>query len=143
MAYCTIAQLEERLTAGILNTRLIETGDDRARVLEAYIRRASARMDARLSVRHDTPCPQSPLLEDICISLVAWQIEADRGTAAKDMPPSVQVPYDEAMKILVQLSDGSMAIPGVVVDSEASAAGLQVAGYRSQFSPDSPGMECF
>ena len=143
MPYCTIQQLEDRLTASILAQRIVETGADRVRVLGGYIEWAGARIDALLSVKFDTPAPPSPLLADICLSLCLWQIEADRGITSGEMPPRVQVPYDEAMKMLNALASGEMALPGVLQPSPGAAAGLAVAGHPLRFAPDSPGMEFF
>ncbi len=142
MAYCTIQQLEDRLTAPILGQSIPETGADRTRVLGGYIERAGARIDALLSVKYTTPAPSSPLLTDICLSLCLWQIEADRGSTSGDVAPRVQVPYDEAMKMLNALADGAMALPGAPV-TDGFAAGMVVQSPVSLFAADSPGMEFF
>ncbi|NLG58591.1 MAG: DUF1320 family protein [Gammaproteobacteria bacterium] len=141
MAYCTIQQLEDRLTAPVLGQRIVETGTERERVLTSYIARASAHIDSRLAVRYSTPVEASQLLTDICLTICLWQIEADRG-AGNDMPKRVQVPYDESMRLLADLAGGRMDLPGAA-DATGSAAGLVVSSHPSLFSPDSPGMEAF
>lgn len=142
MAYCTIQHLEDRLTAPVLARRVPETGEARARVLAGYIERASARIDAQLAVRYATPAPGSAMLTDICLAFALWQIEADR-SGVDTIPAGVQVPYDEAVRLLERLSVGTIALPGVLQPSPGSAAGLDVASHPSRFAPDSPGMEYF
>jgi phage gp36-like protein len=143
MGYCTTAELEDRLTAALLNRRIVETGADRARVLEGYISRASARVDAALSRRYATPAPPSALLADVAATLCLWQIEADRGKALDKLPPNIQLPYEEAMKTLAAIAEGSLALPGAAAASEGAAAGLSVSTHPREFAPDSPGMEYF
>lgn len=142
MAYCTIQQLEDRLSSPVLAQHVPETGDKRRRILGGYIERASTRVDALLAVRYDTPAPPSPLLADICLAFALWQIVADRGGLA-EMPGYVQIPYDEATKLLDRLGTGTMALPGVLRPSTGAAAGLAVATHPLRFAPDSPGMEYF
>ena len=143
MGYCTAQELEDRLTAALLNKRIVETGADRTRVLQGYIDRASARVDAALARRYATPAPASTLLADVTATLCLWQIEADRGRVLDKMPPSIQLPYDEAMKTLAAIADGSLALPEAAAASEGAAAGLSVATHPRVFAPDSPGMEYF
>jgi phage gp36-like protein len=142
VAYCTIQQLEDRLTPGVLARHVPETGEARTRVLSGYIERASARVDAQLAVRYDTPAPPSPLLADICLAFALWQIVADR-SGVTELPAGVQTPYDEAVKLLERLSVGTVALPGVLQPAAGSAAGLAVATHPLRFAPDSPGMEYF
>lgn len=142
MAYCTIQQLEDRLTAPVLARRVPETGEARTRVLTGYIERASARVDALLAVRYTTPAPASAMLADICLAFALWQIEADRGGMA-ELPAGVQTPYNEAVKLLERLSVGTIALPGVLQPATGSAAGLAVVSHPVRFAPDSPGMEMF
>lgn len=142
MAYCTIQQLEDRLTAPMLALRVVETGDDRTRVLESYIDRASARIDSVLSVRYAVPVTSSAALADICLSFCIWQIEADRGSNADKLATGVQVPYDDASKLLHLIAAGKVKLPGIATDDSASA-GLQVSSQVNLFSPDSPGMSWF
>ena len=142
MAYCTIQQIEDRLTAPALGQRIPETGTERTRVLTSYIERASSHIDTRLSVRFNVPAPLSPLLSDICLNICIWQIEADRGAFGDTMPKRVQLPYDESMKLLADLVSGAMALPGLV-DVPGVAAGLAVVSPTFLFAPDSPGMEGF
>jgi len=92
-------------------------------LLNRFIEWASARVDALLAVRYDTPAPPSPLLADICLAFALWQIVADRGGLA-EMPGYVQIPYDEAAKLLDRLGTGTMALPGVLRPSTGAAAGL-------------------
>jgi phage gp36-like protein len=143
MAYCSIQQLEDRLTAPILAYRVPEQGADRLRVLNGYIERASARIDAMLAVRYTVPAPPSAMLADICLAFALWQIEADRGGEGGGIAAGVQVPYDEAVKLLDRLGTGVLALPGVLQPTPGSAAGLAVSSHRSLFSPDSPGMEAY
>ena len=142
MAYCTIQQLEDRLTAPVLARRVPETGEARTRVLTGYIERASARVDVLLAVRYTTPAPASAMLADICLAFALWQIEADRGGMA-EIPAGVQTPYNEAVKLLERLSVGTIALPGVLQPAAGSAAGLAVVSHPVRFAPDSPGMEMF
>lgn len=142
MAYCTIQNLEDRLTAPVLARRVIETGEARVRVLAGYIERASARIDALLAVRYDTPAPASAMLTDICLAFALWQIEADRGGTV-EIPAGVQVPYAEGVKLLDRLASGSVALPGVLQPSAGSAAGLSVVSYPGLLAPDSPGMRYY
>lgn len=142
MAYCTIQQLEDRLTPGVLARHVPETGEARTRVLSGYIERASARVDAQLAVRYATPAPASALLADICLAFALWQIVADR-SGVTELPAGVQTPYDEAVKLLERLSVGTVALPGVLQPAAGSAAGLAVATHPLRFAPDSPGMEYF
>jgi phage gp36-like protein len=142
VAYCTIQQLEDRLTAPVLARRVPETGEARTRVLTGYIERASARVDALLAVRYTTPAPASAMLADICLAFALWQIEADRGGMA-ELPAGVQTPYNEAVKLLERLSVGTIALPGVLQPAAGSAAGLAVVSHPVRFTPDSPGMEMF
>ena len=109
MAYCSIQQLEDRLTAPVLAYRVPEQGADRLRVLNGYIERASARIDAMLAVRYTVPAPPSAMLADICLAFALWQIVADRGGLA-EMPGYVQIPYDEAAELLDRLGTGTMAL---------------------------------
>ena len=143
MGYCTAQELEDRLTAALLNRRIVETGTDRTRVLEMYISRASARVDASIARRYATPAPASELLADITATICLWQIEADRAKALDKLPPNVQLPYDEAMKTLAALADGTLSLPEATPASEGAAAGLAVATHPRVFAPDSPGMEYF
>lgn len=140
--YCTIKQLEDRLTYPVLGQLVPETGAERTRVLEGYIDRAGARIDMRLSARYQTPAPASDLLADICLSFCLWQIEADRGSWGENMPKRVQVPYDEAVKLITALAGGGMDLPGMVA-AEGAAAGLVVQSPTAYFLPSSPGMEDF
>ena len=140
--YCTTAQLEDRVTAGILAAYVPEVGADRTRVLEGYARRASARVDAMLSVRYAVPAAQSDLLSDICQSLALWQIAADRGGFAAEIPPSFQKPYDEAMSLLKGLASGDIALEGGA-GANGATAGLAVQSPPTRIAPDSPGMEWF
>lgn len=140
--YCTIQQLEDRLTVPVLGQRIPETGTERTRVLTSYIERGSSHIDSRLAVKHVTPAPASKLLEDICLTICIWQIEADRGSYSEKMPPRVQIPYDEAMKTLGDLASGKIDLPGLV-DVEGAVAGLVVKSPTALFNPDSPGMEFF
>jgi phage gp36-like protein len=142
VAYCTIQQLEDRLSSPVLAQHVPETGDERRRILDGYIGRASARVDALLAVRYDTPAPPSPLLADICLAFALWQIVADR-SGVTELPAGVQTPYDEAVKLLERLSVGTVALPGVLQPAAGSAAGLAVATHPLRFAPDSPGMEYF
>lgn len=142
MTYCTIQQLEDRLTAPVLARRVPETGDARARVLSGYIERASARIDAQLAVRYNTPAPPSAMLTDVCLAFALWQIEADRG-GQTEMPAGVQTPYEEAVKLLERLSSGAIALPGVLQPSTGAAAGLSVISHPGLLAPDSPGMKFF
>jgi len=142
VAYCTIQQLEDRLTPGVLARHVPETGEARTRVLSGYIERASARVDAQLAVRYATPAPASALLADICLAFALWQIVADR-SGVTELPAGVQTPYDEAVKLLERLSVGTVALPGVLQPAAGSAAGLAVATHPLRFAPDSPGMEYF
>ena len=143
MAYCTIQQLEDRLTVPVLARRVPETGEARTRVLSGYLERASARVDAQLAVRYATPAPASAMLADICLAFALWQIEADRGGLAAELPAGVQTPYNEAVKLLERLSVGTIALPGVLQPAAGSAAGLAVVSHPVRFAPDSPGMEMF
>lgn len=143
MAYCTIQQLEDRLTAPLLARLVPEAGDDRLRVLTGYLERASARIDALLAVRYSTPAPASAMLSDICLAFALWQMSADRGSSSKELAAGVQVPYDEAAKLLERLAMGAIALPGVLVASSGSVAGLDVASHDSLLGADSPGMEFF
>ena len=142
MAYCTIQQLEDRLTPGVLARHVPETGEARTRVLSGYIERASARVDAQLAVRYATPAPASALLADICLAFALWQIVADR-SGVTELPAGAQTPYDEAVKLLERLSVGTIALPGVLQPAAGSAAGLAVVSHPVRFAPDSPGMEMF
>lgn len=143
MGYCTVQELEDRLTAALLNRRIVETGADRTRVLNMYIARASARVDAAIARRYAVPAPSCDLLADIAATIAIWQIEADRAQALDKLPPNVQLPYDEAMKTLSSIADGSLALPNAAQASEGSAAGLSVSTYPRVFAPDSPGMEYY
>ena len=58
--YATITQLEDRLTARMLGTRVPEAGADRERVLTAYIESAGAVIDAALSAKYITPAQTTP-----------------------------------------------------------------------------------
>lgn len=137
--YCTIQQLEDRLTAPILAQRVIETGPDRLRVLTSYIERASAHIDATLAVRYPTPLPPHPMLSGICLDLCIWQIEADRGSFSDKMPAGTQVPYDNAITLLTSIAKGAIALPGASA-STSSSAGLLARSPVSLFSPGAPGM---
>ncbi len=143
MGYCTVQELEDRLTAALLNRRIVETGTDRTRVLEMYISRASARVDASIARRYATPAPASELLADITATICLWQIEADRAKAMDKLPPNVQIPYDEAMKTLAALADGTLALPAATPAPEGAAAGPALATHPRVLAPDSPGMEYF
>lgn len=142
MMYCTVAQLEDRLTVPVLGQRVPETGTDRLRVLTGYIERASAHIDSRLAVKHAVPAPPSPLLADICLTICLWQIEADRGASSDKLPSRVQTPYDEAMKTLTDLATGKIDLPGLL-PAEGTVAGLAVQSPRGYFHPDTPGMGFF
>ncbi len=145
--YGTIAQLEDRITTGILAQRITETGSARTRVLTSYLTAASAVMDAYICTRYATPAPTSPLLDHIALSIALWNIEADRGSAfaADKLPPSVQVPYDEAMALLAKISSGDLQLKGADAPAQSNdaAAGLAVVSHDPVFAPDSPGMEFF
>lgn len=143
MGYCTASELEDRLTAAVLSQRITEVGEARTRVLDMYISRASARVDAALARRYATPVPACPLLADIAATIALWQIEADRARAFEKMPLNVQAPYDEAMKTLASLADGTAALPETAAQADGSAAGLAVRSHTPVFAPDSPGMEFF
>ena len=151
MSYATVQQLEDRLTAAVLNKRIVEEGDERKRVLDAYLDAASSVVDAWLSARYLLPAPQSPVLTMATLNIALWQIEADRGAAAyaagQQLPANVQVPYDQAMKLLERLAKGDIALVG---DDGAPAptpgeakAGLQVSAPPPALGYGSPGMEAF
>lgn len=140
--YCTREQLEDRVTGGVLAGYFIELGADRARVMDGYARRASARIDAMLSARYAVPVASSELLSDICQSLALWQIAADRGSVAGDVPAVFQKPYDEAMGILRKLASGEMSLAGAEA-APGGTAGLQVSAPASRIAPGSPGMEWY
>ena len=140
MAYCTIQQLEDRLSSLVLAQHVPETGDKRRRILGGYIERASTRVDALLAVRYDTPAPPSPLLADICLAFALWQIVADRGGLA-EMPGYVQIPYDEAAKLLDRLGTGTMRCRASCGRPQAPRAGRR--HPSAEIRPDSPGMEYF
>jgi len=140
--YCTIAQLEDRITSGILAAYVPETNTDRTRVLEGYATRASAKIDAMLSVRYAVPVASSALLADICQTFSLWQIAADRGNFTGDIPQTFQKPYDEAMEILGKIASGDMALSGAS-GAQGSTAGLEVVSPVPRIAPDSPGMEWF
>lgn len=142
--YCTINQLEDRLTTAVLNQRIPETGANRVRVLDGYIERASARIDAVLSVRYVTPIVGGPsLLADICLTIALWQIEADRGSYSDKLPERVQVPYDEAIITLKQLASGTGGgLSGATV-APGAVAGLVVISPPSNFAYNDPGMRYF
>ncbi len=142
MGYCTTQQLEDRLSAPVLGQRVPEVGDERTRVLAGYIDRASARIDMRLSVRFQTPVTTSPLLADICLNFCLWQIEADRGAPGDTLPKRVQIPYDESIKLLGDLTSGGMELPGAS-NSATASAGLVVSSPDSLFAPDDTGMEFY
>ena len=144
MGYCTIRQLEDRITASLLARRFTETGEDRTRVLEAYISYASARIDAFLSARYSVPVAQCPLLADVCLSLALWQIDADRATSGDAVAPARQVPYDNAVRLLERLASGEVKLPGDgAQDAPGAAAALSVRSPAALFADDSPGMEGF
>ncbi len=140
--YCTVEELEGRLSASVLSQHVPEVSTERVRILTGYITRASARIDMQLSVRFNVPVVPSPLLADICLTICIWQIEADRGGYTDDMPARAQVPYDEAMKALAAIATGGALLPGADT-SPAAAAGLVVESPRSLFGESSPGMESF
>lgn len=136
MAYATPQQLADRLTGGILKTAIIEAGDDRDRVLAAYLDMASAVIDARLSARYSVPVATTPLLRLICLNLAIWQIAADRavGMVGDRMPPGIQTPYEQASGWLDKLSSGEMALTGDGASAaEGSGAGLVVKSQPSLF----------
>lgn len=145
--YATIQQLEDRLTASLLNQRIPEIGQDRERVLTAYLTDASAIVDAYICNRYAVPAPSSSVLAHICLSIAIWQIEADRGggVAADRLPPGIQIPYDKAMEMLKGISSGDISLSGTDAPETSSAysAGLTVSSPASRFSPDSPGMAFF
>ncbi len=142
MAYCTIKQLEDRLTPAILKLRIPETGSEKNRILQDYIKRASAFIDSRLAIKYKTPVANNKLLEDICLTIVLWQIEADRGTTGNVMPARIQIPYDEAMRTLNDLASGKINLLGSYSAGD-NVAGLEVVSPTAYFNPDSPGMNRF
>jgi phage gp36-like protein len=142
MGYCGIQQLEDRLSLPVLGQRVPETGAERLRILNGYIERASAFIDSRLAIKYNVPVQQNKLLEDICLTMVLWQVEADRGTTGREMPARVQVPYDEAMKTLTDLASGRIDLSGGKA-VEGQVAGLTVRSPVAIFNPESPGMEYF
>ena len=144
--YATITQLEDRLTARMLGTRVPESGADRERVLTAYIEGAGAIIDAALSAKYVTPASPTPLLTLICLNLAIWQIEADRGSAltSEKLPPAVQIPYEQATAWLAKLSSGEMQLsPSDLPLQGDAAAGLTVLSPPAEFLEGSPGMEAF
>ena len=146
MPYCTVQQLEDRITSAMLGRLVPETGDTRARVLDAYIGAASARADAYLSTRYRVPLEApSPLVTDICLNLALWQIEADRGTVSEKISAARQVPYDEALSLLSRLSSGEIKLGAGSGGQGApgAAAGMVVQSPPALFAEDSPGMEGF
>lgn len=143
--YGSIAELEDRITAGILAKFVTEQGQDRLRVLGAYLERASAHVDAVLSARYETPVSAAaaqPLLSDLALTFALWQIAADRGVFAKEIPAGFQKPYEEATGLLARLGAGELALSGASVPSTASA-GLKVRSNAPVFGDNSPGMEWF
>ena len=140
--HVTTAQLEDRITEGILSQYVPETGEDRTRVLEGYAIRASARVDAILSPRYASPIPDSPLLSDIAQSFALWQIAADRGSLSGEIPATFQKPYDEAVAILRRIAEGAIPLEGAAGAVSGSAA-LSVSSPEARIAPDSPGMEFF
>lgn len=129
MAYATPQQLADRLTGGILKTAIIEAGDDKDRVLAAYLDMASAVIDARLSARYAVPVASTPLLRLVCLNIAIWQIAADRavGMVGDRMPPGIQTPYEQAHGWLDKLASGEMALTGDGASAaEGSGAGLVV-----------------
>ena len=144
--YATITQLEDRLTARMLGTRIPESGADRERVLTAYIEGAGAVIDAALSAKYVTPARTTPLLTLICLNLAIWQIEADRGgaLAIDKMPQAVQIPYEQATSWLAKLSSGEMSLsPSDLPLQNDAGAGLSVMSPKPEFLAGSPGMEAF
>jgi len=140
--HVTVAQLEDRLTAGILSRYIPETGDARERVLTAYAQMASSRVDAILSARYASPVPDSPIVSSICQNMAIWQIAADRGNFSSEIPATFQKPYDEAMELLRDIASGTVPLPGAP-GAEDGKAGLVVSSPEARIAPDSPGMEWF
>lgn len=143
--YGSIAELEDRVTAGILARYVTEEGDDRERVLEGYLSRASAHVDAAISARYATPVSAAaalPLLSDLALTFALWQIAADRGLAGKEIPEGFQKPYDNAAAMLLRIASGEVSLSGAESPSGASA-GLRVKSARPVFGEGSPGMEFF
>ena len=141
--YCTSQTLEDRITGSILEAFIPETGDERARVLNGYCERASARVDAMLSARYATPVTvESPLLADIASTFALWQILADRGNFTDKLPTGIAQLYVEAYKTLGNVASGALDIAGASA-ADGSTAGLQVQSPDTRIAPDSPGMEWF
>lgn len=126
MAYCTLDDLKKNIDEAVIeqltddeNSGSIST----ARVAEA-IANADSLIDGFCGGRYSVPFSQPPaLIRNISIRLAIYYLHERRGRISDKLERS----YDAQLKLLKQLSDGTISL-GVQPEPEANSAGDVAAG---------------
>lgn len=130
MAYCTISDLEARITQARLATFVPEVGATRTALLEAIISRADALIDGYIGAAYTTPAPPSGLLQGWSLTACVYEIYMARG---QDLPEKIKDSYESLLDDLRAVADGKRKIGGAT----APTAGGTVGGGFAVGSADS------
>lgn len=126
MAYCTIAQLTDRYGTALLRELTdradVATGSIDETVLNRAIADADAVIDGYLRGRYSLPLTSTPALL-VDLSLVISIYKAHANVASE----KIRKDYDDAIKTLTQISNGTVRLPDV---AGAEPAGSGAAGVR-------------
>jgi len=111
MTYAVKADLADRLT----DSQLIQLTDfeDAGVVVDsritAAIAAATGKIDSYANGRYGTPLAVSNQVKNLCLDLTVWELYMNRH---RTLPETEQIRYDEAMKLLKDVSRGAASLDG-------------------------------
>jgi phage gp36-like protein len=120
MPYCTISDLEARITQARLAAFVPETGATRTALLEAIIARGDALIDGYIGAVYATPAPSSGLLQGWSLTACVYEIYLTRG---QELPDKIKDAQEALMDDLRAVADGKRKIGGASAPSTGGATG--------------------
>jgi phage gp36-like protein len=116
---------------------VVGSADKQVRSLEVtsiFLNDASALIDAYLARRYSVPVPENAMITQIACDLALFNIMVEK---LPKVPDFMQGRYDRCMKLLEQLAEGEIILPGsfTLVASGDSFAWSTTQGYHPTFSP--------
>ncbi len=119
MAYADQSDLAVRLTQKVL-TELSDFDNDGvadASVITAALDFASGRIDSYVQGRYAIPLAASQQVKDLCVEIAAWRLFSLRN---RPLPGAMLQSYQEAMKLLTDVSKGAASLDGTSDTAQTS-----------------------
>jgi len=110
--YIEQAELVERIGSTRFSTLCGVEESEINSLATGIIARAEAMIDSHACILYAVPLPASELVEEWAFSIAEYELY--KRSSSSEVPQKIKNSYDETLRLLAKLADGSIKIPGAV-----------------------------